>query len=155
MINKFNSESGFTYIELMVTIVLVAIFSFVSGPSFVDFFKSAKTKVTERRLADLKKAIVGDPELVANGRYLKPGFENDVGSIPTALSDLSTQGSYDTYDPFTKLGWRGPYVDTNNTDWSLDAWGTAFSYDTDARTITSCGPDGDCDEADDNLSISF
>jgi type II secretory pathway pseudopilin PulG len=135
-------------------ILLVGILSAVAVTQYVDFRKDAKTNVTLARMNELRMAIVGDPRQVAAGQYVSSGFISQVGSVPTALADLTAQGAYPTYDPYSKTGWRGPYISTLQADWQKDAWGTAFQYDAGARTITSCGANLTCGDGDD-IVVSF
>jgi len=114
--------------------------------------------VTNTKLNAIKVAIIGDARFVAGGKYSKQGYETHCLAVPTVITDLSTQPASGTcasvYDPFTKQGWRGPYVDSTNADWSKDAWGTALVYSSAGRTIKSCGPDSTCGNSDD-ITLSF
>jgi len=156
-IHKIKNSAGFTLIEILMTIMIMGILGAVAMVSFIDYGKEAKLSVTQKRLAEFKVAISGDPQLVVNGEYIKQGFIADNGSLPTSLNDLVTQGSYPAYSYITKRGWRGPYVDSTVSGWNQDAWGTTFSYSATSRTVTSCGPDTICGGANaaDDISISF
>lgn len=129
-------------------IVLISIVSAVAVPQFLDFRDDAKSAVTKERLMSLRNAIVGD------SRNSRLGYFHHLGSYPASLNDLATQGSKPAYDPIGKIGWNGPYVDTSVSGWNLDAWGTAIQYSANARTLTSCGPNSTCGNADD-IVLSF
>jgi len=135
-------------------ILLLGILSTFIASQYIDFTVDAKKNVTMARMNELRIAIVGDPRAVAGGNYISRGFLNQVGSLPSTLNDLVVQGAYASYDPFLQKGWSGPYVSTADPNWKLDAWGTALQYDPIGRTITSCGPDTICGNADD-LAINF
>lgn len=135
-------------------LVLIAVLAAIAIPSFVNLTKDAKITVTTEKLNEMKRAIVGDSRRVANGQYLNPGFENNMGAVPTALTDLTTQGAQTTYNPFTKRGWRGPYLSNTDANWNKDAWGTAIVYNSGARTLTSYGPDKAAGGGDD-IVVSF
>jgi len=149
-----SQDNGFTLIEILMVIVLVAIIASVGSAVFIDFSDDARKSVTTERLTQLKSAISGDARLKSGGRYLKPGFENDIGNLPTSLDDLIQQGSFTNYNPFSKRGWRGPYVNKNVSGWNLDAWGNALIYDSTARTLTSYGKDNAPGGSDD-IVINF
>ena len=152
---KRNRDLGFTLIEVLMAVSLVAILSTIAISAFTDFSRDAKIAVTQDRLTELKRAIIGDARLIGDGQLAKAGYISQNGAVPTALADLGTKpAALSVYDPLVKRGWRGPYVDTTNSSWNRDAWGTTFSYDSAARTIKSCGPDTTCGNADD-ITVSF
>jgi prepilin-type N-terminal cleavage/methylation domain-containing protein len=154
-------KSGFTLIEVMMTIVVISILATIGITQFTNFSKDARIAVTNEKLMALKMAINGDPKLISAGQYSKPGYEANCSAPPTVLTDLITKPGAGTcasdYDPFTKLGWRGPYVSSDDANWNKDAWGVAFEYfvaGPPARTIRSCGPDQTCGNIDDQ-SVTF
>lgn len=134
-------QRGITMIEILMVLILVSILSAVATSSFINFSDTAKISVTTERILEFKRAIVGDSRQVAQGRLINPGYESQMGALPNALTDLTTQGAQAAYNPFTKTGWRGPYVSNTSSDWNLDAWGTAIVYSKAGRSLTSYGPD--------------
>ncbi|MBF0316197.1 MAG: prepilin-type N-terminal cleavage/methylation domain-containing protein [Oligoflexia bacterium] len=148
------SNKGFTLIEMAMVILLLGILSAIAIPQFINFSSDAKSSVTRERLTALRNAIKGDATVVANGSYTKIGYENHLGKLPTTLDDLITQGKNLSYNPYSKLGWRGPYIDASNPYWNKDAWGSNFQYSLAQKKITSCGSDQSCGTSDD-LSINL
>ncbi len=148
------NKNGFTLVEILMVLILVGILSAIAFPAFVDFSNDARVVTTTEKLNEFKRAIIGDPRRVANGRHLDPGFETHRGALPAALTDLTTQGAQPAYNPFSKSGWRGPYISDSSTDWNLDAWGTAIVYNAGARTLTSYGEDLAVGGGDD-IIVSF
>ncbi len=135
-------------IEILMVVVLIAIVSAVALPQFVDFRSDARRAVTQERLSSFRAAIVGDAKIG------KRGFRADLGRTPNNLNELVSRGTLATYDPITKIGWNGPYLDGTVSDWNRDAWGTTLSLDTTNRLVRSCGPDLSCGNADD-LTVTY
>src|SRR5438093_849087 len=101
-------RSGFTMVEVLMTISLVGILAAVATTQFIDYRNDAKIAVTNKKLNELREALVGNPEIIANGQYVKPGIAIDLGSVPSSLGALASQGSYSSFDLYEKRGWRGP-----------------------------------------------
>ena len=86
----------------------------------------------------LKRAIAGNPEIVAGGKAVDRGFEGDVGFSPSQLADLVAKpDSIPAYNKLTRLGWNGPYIDSANGSYLTDAWGAAYIYQPSSRRIIS------------------
>ncbi len=136
---------------------VLAILAAVAIPNYVEFRDTAKTAVTKEKMQALRRAIVGDGRVVAGGNYVFPGFSGDMARLPTALSELVSQGGMSTYNAIRRSGWRGPYVDsTALSNYSTDAWGTALVYSEGSRYIRSWGPNkADDSGGDDDITLSF
>ena len=122
------NDKGFTLIELIVVLILLSILAAVAAPRFLDLINPSKENVTKYRLEELKKAIVGNPDVVAAGTYSARGFRGDVGSFPVALTDLVSQGGYPVWNRYTRKGWNGPYVDASAGQYLIDARNNNFTY---------------------------
>ena len=139
------SGKGYTLVEIIMVVSLVGILAVVAFPYFSDLSDDAKEAVTRDEMKALKRAIVGDGKAVIHGHFVFAGYEADVGALPSSLTDLainpSTGDTTQTYNPITRSGWRGPYIDTSSdSDYSSDAWGTAYVYSSASRYIRSWGP---------------
>jgi len=133
-------QGGFTLIELVIIIVTLGILAAVAVPKFSDMANSSRINATRSELTSLKKAIVGDPSAIAGGAYVDRGFEGDVGFVPGRLQDLVIRpDTIPYYNPLTRLGWNGPYVDSANAAYVTDAWGDAYIYQPGSRQIMSTG----------------
>lgn len=68
-------------------------------------------------------------------------YEVDTGHYPPSLEALLVKDA--------ETNWHGPYIQSTNT--FLDVWGHRFRYKArgDTYVITSAGPDGKFDTADD------
>ena len=132
--------AGFTLIELVIIIVSLAIIAAVAVPRFADLATGSKINATKQELTALKKAIVGNPTVTAGGEYVDRGFEGDVGFTPSRLQDLVARpDSVSVYNPLSRLGWNGPYIDSAGSDYLRDAWGNNYVYLPGSRTILSTG----------------
>ncbi len=142
-------KTGFTLIELIAIIIVLGILAAVAIPKLSTVTDSSKISATRSELQALKRAIVGNPQLTAGGKYTDPGFEGDVGHPPAALSELGIKpDSISAYNQFTRIGWNGPYVDTAGGAYLSDAWGVAYVYSQSGRTVRSVG-------GSDTITVSF
>lgn len=142
-VHKLDRE-GFTLIELVIVIVVLGIVAAVAVPKFADMANSSKVNATKLELATIKRALVGDPSVTAGGEYVDRGFEGDVGFLPSQLADLVNRpGSVAVYDPLTRLGWNGPYIDSAGGAYLADAWSNGYVYQPGTRLIFSTGGGGD------------
>lgn len=142
-------ETGFTLVEIAVVIVALGIIAAVAIPKFGSLSESAKITATKSELQSLKRAIVGNPQIIAGGRYTDVGFEGDVGHPPVALTELGRKpDTVAAYDRFSRAGWNGPYIDTGGGEYLLDAWGVTYLYNHASRTVRSVG-------GPDTITISF
>lgn len=149
MNSKVSESRGFTLIELIIIIVVLGIISTVAVAKYSDFLNESKVQSAKTEMAELKKAIVGNPSAVAGGRYSDVGFEGDVGHPPAALVDLVRKpDTVAEYNAIARLGWHGPYIDSSGGDYLKDAWGVNYVYSAATRSITSTG-------SGTNIVISF
>jgi prepilin-type N-terminal cleavage/methylation domain-containing protein len=138
--SKLNQRDGFTLIELVIVMVVLAIVAAVAIPRMGDVAENSKVTTTKEEMRRLKVAIVGDPSLSAAGKLTNRGYAGDVGALPSALTDLAIKpGAVSAYNKFTRLGWNGPYIDSANGEYLKDAWGANYTFNSGARTITSTG----------------
>jgi len=142
-------RGGFTLVELVIIIVTLGILAAVAVPKFADMTEGSKVNATKKEMMALKRAIVGNPEVVSGGQYVERGFEGDVGFVPSQLLDLAVKpDSVAVYDKLTRLGWNGTYIDSSGGNYLKDAWGAAYTYDPSNRRISSGG-------GADTISITF
>ena len=121
-------------------IVLAGILSAVAIPKIATIAESSRAAATREEMQRLKRGIVGDPELASGGRASSRGYAGDVGAVPPDLAALVARpAGVSSWNPYTRSGWHGPYVDPTGGDYLTDAWGAGYQYDPVARTITSIG----------------
>ncbi len=144
-----NKQNGFTLIELVIIIVVLGIIAAVAVPKMGNMTDGSKISATKSEMMMLKKAIIGNPQAVAGGRYVNVGFEGDIGHPPVALIELTVKpDSVLAYNKFTRRGWNGPYVDNSGDEYLTDAWGTNYIYDRPNRLLISIG-------GADSITVSF
>ena len=135
-----KSKSGFTLVELVIIIVVLGIVAAVAIPKIGDLITGSKTNATKEEMMRLKTAIMGNSATTTSGRFSDRGYLGDVRSFPPNLTALVTKpGGVAAWNPYTRLGWHGPYIDSTGGDYLKDAWGVVYQYDSTARTITSTG----------------
>ncbi len=135
MPNYIHKSNGFSLIELLIVIIVIGIAIAVGmqwmGAS-IDDYRRIKT---EREMAILASAIVGNSDIHNNGQRSDFGYIGDIGAFPPNLIALyQNPGSYST--------WDGPYILTGFTQDTLgyktDEWGQVYAY-TGSISITSSG----------------
>jgi general secretion pathway protein G len=132
---KSRDEAGFTLVELLVVLVILALLAALVGPRVIGYMSQSKIKTTRVQIASYQTAL----EL----------FHLDLGRYPSAQDGLDGL----VQAPSGSTGWAGPYLDKAVAP---DPWGNPYVYsaDTDgaAYSLKSLGADGkeggDGDKAD-------
>ena len=119
-----RAKGGFTLIELVVVIVILAVLAAVIVPNFMHRTEDAKIANTVATIKTLDGAI--------------DMYSVDTGSLPNDLDALIK-------DPQIK-GWNGPYLKNQSTV-PMDQWGHPYTYKQPGENghsydIISAGPDG-------------
>ena len=123
-------RSGFTILELLLVLVILAVLAGIVGSRFVGQSQSAKIKAAQTQLQSFKTAI--------------SAFEIDMGRYPTSSEGLRVlvekPGGQNAKD------WKGPYLDADVVP--KDQWDTAWNYRQPGQKrpegydLWSNGPDG-------------
>jgi len=124
-----RKDKGFTLIELMVVIVIIAMLgTFVAGP-VMKKLKRAKSDLAKPRMALIENAL--------------KSFEFDCGRLPD-----ESEGGLDalmTAPPELEEKWNGPYLKKSQL---LDPWGNPYVYVSEGQfnpgsfDLISYGADG-------------
>lgn len=105
-----RTSAGFTLIEIMIVVVIIAMLATLAGPRLVGALSSSKIKTTQTQIETLAAAL--------------DGFNLDVGRYPTQSEGLEVLVKQTT-PPI--LGWKGPYL--KKTALPKDGWGRPFRYE--------------------------
>jgi prepilin-type N-terminal cleavage/methylation domain-containing protein len=109
---QYKINQGFTLLELMVVISLMAAIAGVAVLAYEDTYVQAELDATKYEMAELRKALLQ--------------FKRDVGSFPNDLLQLGIYSasavtangdSYLKWDKDTHGGWNGPYLNDANDGW--------------------------------------
>jgi general secretion pathway protein G len=121
-----SAEAGFTLVELLVVLAIVALLAGLVGPRVVGYLGDARVKTTRLQIENIKTAL----EL----------FSLDMGRYPTQDEGIKALAAR----PTSAESWRGPYLKDGGAP--KDAWGHNFVYRVpttgEPYEILSLGSDG-------------
>jgi len=137
-----NYSRGFTLLEMLVVLVIIALLAGLVGPQLFSQVDSAKVKTAKAQVKMLKNAL-------ETARL-------DIGRLPTNEEGLSILRSPPA-DEATRGFWKGPYLDENVP---LDPWNRPYQYAVQADAMQplvlySLGADGQRGGADINADIGY
>lgn len=126
MKSRFNKQSGFTLIEVMVVVVILAILASIIVPKIMSSPEKARLVKAQQDVLAIQSAM--DLYKLDNGFY--PSTEQ-------GLQALVTQP---TTAPIPQSWKQGGYL----SNMPVDPWGNPYHYTNDGGTIKifSYGPDG-------------
>lgn len=129
-----RSESGFTLVELLLVLVILALIGGLVLPGIIGKAESAKVKVASSQIDRISMAV--------------ESFYLDTGSTPESLEELVEESG-------NVGGWNGPYVKPSSLK---DPWGREYVYqypgDHGDFDIFSLGADGQPGGEDKNADIN-
>jgi len=144
--DREQGKPGFTLIEVILVILLIGILAGLAANLLTNTLDQARFDEAQKKMTVLSNAMVGNPDLMTNGVRSDFGFVGDIGRLPTALTELVTQGALPAWSAATGVGWQGPYVPgdfaQNPDGYRADGWGTLFTYASATGVVTSLGSDG-------------
>lgn len=120
-----NRQRGFTLLELLVVLLIIALLASYVGPKLFTQVDRAKVRSTQAQMKTLGDAVTQ--------------FRLDTGRYPTAEEGLRAL----VVQPHDSEGWNGPYL---AKDVPNDGWGRPYQWNVPGRDseaeIVSLGRDG-------------
>lgn len=121
--HQWLQQSGFSSLELMVTLSVVATLSLVIVPSLSKRLDQSSVQVTQSTMQTVRDAIMNHyrsdmfetlPYPVDTNRIQHPQlkylYHNPLAYAATVPNSAEANAEW-SYDPTTKRGWSGPYLD--------------------------------------------
>ncbi|MBN2374604.1 prepilin-type N-terminal cleavage/methylation domain-containing protein [bacterium] len=146
-----NRENGFTLVEIVLVIILISILAGTAITYMKPSMDSYRFESTVKEMKTIKRAILGDPDIIINGIRNSFGYVGDMGGLPSTLEDLAVQGDQPSwqYDNTNMIGygWNGPYIKADFTEdpssYTYDGWGYDYIYSDTNKQLKSYGQDGE------------
>lgn len=107
---KQKSYVGFTFLEIMLVVIIIGLLLSLVGPRIVGRARRAKEEATRIQIAHFKTAL---------GAY-----EMDVGTFPTTSQGL--KALVERPSEVSEDDWNGPYLSENFVP--KDPWGEEYIY---------------------------
>lgn len=139
---RSRRRGGFTLIEILVVIAVIAMLAALVGPSVFQHVGTAKDATARSQIQMLGAAL--DAYRLDNGRY------------PTTAQGLDALREAPAADP-RPSNWRGPYL---RKDVPLDPWGNSYAYvspgevNRNGYDLVSYGADGEAGGEGENADIT-
>ena len=164
-----NRKSGFTLMEIMVVIIVIAVLASVAGPMIGSITDQGRASATKSKMSSLKSALLAYQSDVGRLPYISGNSRNKAAySQPDLLSENNESKNVLVYNEWPATGgnepnnykrkWKGPYMDSDVSDFMVDAWGNTIKYMAYNKNVYlwSAGPDTEfTDESNPNLDEIF
>lgn len=122
---KLTTQSGFTLLELLVVLGIIAMLAGLVGPQVMKHMGESKVKAAKVQLEDLAQTL--------------DMYKLDVGSYPTTEQGLAAL----IENPGDIQRWNGPYLRKSKVP--LDPWNQEYKYTSPGEhgkfDVTSLGAD--------------
>ncbi|MDP6651593.1 MAG: type II secretion system major pseudopilin GspG [Gammaproteobacteria bacterium] len=131
--NSRFSQQGFTLIEILVVMAIIAMLAVMVAPNIFNQQAGAQRDAAMSQISSLEAAL--------------DTYRLDVGEYPDTLEGLTENDS-------GRAAWNGPYL---RRDVPKDPWGNDYVYDSNGRefTLISYGPDGEQGGEGDDADIGL
>ena len=130
-------KSGFTLMEIMVVIIVIAVLASVAGPMIGSITDQGRASATKSKMSSLKSALLA--------------YQGDVGRFPYKGKAVNYAQNYNANDILSsndetknvlvtnnnilcggiknyQKKWKGPYMDSDVSDFMVDSWGQPIQY---------------------------
>lgn len=154
---------GFTLMEIMVVIIVVAVLASVGGSLVMPMIDKGRYSACKQQFKTLKTAIqqhktdvgfypfIGGFEATTNDQLMSDDSSNNALVFDGAATLVTYSGVTYSYNVSSamkyKKKWKGPYMDSDAEQFMIDPWGrkirVAFHYR--KAFLQSAGPDGQFD----------
>jgi len=101
---RSNWQAGFTLVELLLVLVILALIAGLVLPGIIGKAESAKAKAASSQISRISMSV--------------ESFYLDTGNTPSSLEDLVSE-------PNGVTGWNGPYIKNSLLS---DPWGQPYKY---------------------------
>ena len=132
--SRRNQSRGFTLVELLLVLVILALIGGLVLPNIIGKAEGAKVKAAGSQISRLSMAV--------------ESFYLDTGTTPDSLDDLVNESG-------GVEGWNGPYVKASSLK---DPWGREYVYNYPGEhgdfDLYSLGADGQPGGEDKNADIN-
>lgn len=127
---KNRNEQGFTFVEIMVVVIILGVLAAIVLPKFMGRTEEARVSAAESQVGVFATGL--------------DAYELDNGKYPTSEQGLGALMKEPTTPPVPRR-WKGPYLQKNAPK---DPWGSDYIYkspgvqNTRSYDLLSYGPDG-------------
>ncbi len=140
-----KNKLGFTLMEIMVVIIVIAVLASVAGPMIGSITDQGRSSATKSKLSTMKSALVSYKNDVGRFPYVgtnanlslaKAYNEANTNYMNNQAHDGTTNDAGNVLvsnwvEPFStnyQRRWKGPYMDANPEDFMVDGWGNRIEY---------------------------
>jgi len=135
--NRRTGEAGFTLVEMLVVLGIIAMIAALVGPQLIKYLGKAKSETAAVQVGNLTSAL--EIYNLDNGRY------------PTTQEGLAAL----MHPPQGSTRWNGPYL--KKAEGLVDPWGRPYIYQSPGNhgefDIVSLGRDGQAGGVGDDRDI--